>query len=541
MSYFTQKSDMKEKDNETLDNGPQYAEEARDKFVEDDEPIFGVPPSRMHSPASAHSSRGGPVSPTFSPHSRPGVTRTLTSGTVTSRISHYVINPERECAEGTKPVEYAPSVPPLKKYAYHFFSPEIKPFRAIAIKMLVGVVIITTVVMWAAAPFYWGSLWKANHYTDKLAIRIVDRDGGEIGSAVTSFLLSQRKKFGLGYFVTSPSEFPTDDELNYNIVQEGAWGAVVINSGATTNLANARLGANASYDGRDAIQFIYVQARNELATGSYMMPLIQAHLNAITGELGTESVANFLSSASEGTVRAAPPSTLSDAVGWHIVNLRPYNQPVAQAITLVGLIYMLIFSFICTMANSGAREVISPYLTNRAYISYRIIAPLTLYLILSLFFAMVSLPFKVSFGAHFSYAGGFFLFWMVMFLGMASVGLATEFLITVVGPKFVSFTLIPLIIANVSVAALPHELQPWIYRYGVAMPFYNCNRAIRTIIFNTKNDLGQNFGILLAWIAFSIFTNSLTTYLYRRKAVNEHERDEGGQERDVKLPDGRVV
>lgn len=44
-------------------------------------------------------------------------------------------------------------------------------------------------------------------------------------------------------------------------------------------------------------------------------------------------------------------------VFYTINNLRPYNQPVANAITLVGLIYMLIFAFIVTMMNMGAREV----------------------------------------------------------------------------------------------------------------------------------------------------------------------------------------
>jgi hypothetical protein len=72
------------------------------------------------------------------------------------------------------------------------------------------------------------------------------------------------------------------------------------------------------------------------------------------------------------------------------------------------------------------------------------------------------------------------------------------------------------------VAALPHELQPWIYRYGVAMPFYNVSRVVRTIIFNTKNELGRNIGILLVWIVVSVITISITTYLYRRKEIGEY-------------------
>ncbi|KLT42363.1 hypothetical protein CC85DRAFT_285597 [Cutaneotrichosporon oleaginosum] len=502
-------------------------DEARDKV-----PDFGIPPSRATSPAS--------------PVVRPGLNRTVTSGTRASRLSRIsskLPNPERAAALG--PVAPPPPPPHLTKYAYHFFSPEIKFFRALVVKILGMMVVLTTVIMWLAAPFYWGSLWKANHYTDKLTVRVIDRDGGDVGAGVTSFLLSQRKKGGLGYFVTSPSEFPTDAELYHDIVQEGAWGAVVINAGATDNLARARASANASYDGRDAIQLVYAQARNEIATGSYMVPLATAHLSQITAQLGARSVASFLSTADAAALArlADAPGTLAAPLGFRPVNLRPYDQPVAQAITLVGLIYMLIFSFICTMANNGAREIISPYLTNRAYIAYRLISPFVLYFPLSFAFSLINLPFKLSFGANsnFTYAGAFFCFWFLMFLGMASVGLATEVFITLVGPKFVSFTLIPLIIVNVSVAALPYELQPWIYRYGVAMPFNNANHAIRFLIFGTRNELGRNFGILLAWIVVSMVNIALATYFFRRKAVNEHAKQVGEREKDTALPDGRIV
>lgn len=59
-------------------------------------------------------------------------------------------------------------------------------------------------------------------------------------------------------------------------------------------------------------------------------------------------------------------------------------------------------------------------------------------------------------------------------------GLATESPITVLGSKFMVFFLLPIIIVNVSVVSLPHTLQPWIYRYGVALPFYNSDRIVRT-------------------------------------------------------------
>lgn len=89
-------------------------------------------------------------------------------------------------------------------------------------------------------------------------------------------------------------------------------------------------------------------------------------------------------------------------------------------------------------------------MTTRAYITYRLVCPMLLYFIISFFFAMINLPFKVHFGAHYTYGGGFFLWWWSLYLGMSAVGLATEFAITILGPRFMAFFLIPLIIVNVS-------------------------------------------------------------------------------------------
>ena len=63
---------------------------------------------------------------------------------------------------------------------------------------------------------------------------------------------------------------------------------------------------------------------------------------------------------------------------------------------------------------------------------------------------MINLPFKIKFDAHFTYAGGYFLWYFVTFLGMCALGLAIEFVITIVGVRFISFFLIMWIIVNVS-------------------------------------------------------------------------------------------
>lgn len=63
----------------------------------------------------------------------------------------------------------------------------------------------------------------------------------------------------------------------------------------------------------------------------------------------------------------------------------------------------------------------------------------------------------------------------------------------------------------------------------------------RQIIFDTKNEIARNLGILLGWIALSLITISVATWIFRRKSVNAHRRAMGERETDEKTPDGRIV
>ena len=54
--------------------------------------------------------------------------------------------------------------------------------------------------------------------------------------------------------------------------------------------------------------------------------------------------------------------------------------------------------------------------------------------------------------------------------------------------------------------------------------FSNNIQAIRTILFDTKNHLGLNAGVILSWVALSCVTIPLFTILIRRRDVRAHEK-----------------
>ena len=75
--------------------------------------------------------------------------------------------------------------------------------------------------------------------------------------------------------------------------------------------------------------------------------------------------------------------------------------------------------------------------------------------------------------------------------------------------------------ANVSVAFFPIELLPGVFKYGYATPFYNVSRTVRTILFNTRNQIGLNFGVQFAWIFISIITMTIFQYIFRLRTQRQ--------------------
>lgn len=60
----------------------------------------------------------------------------------------------------------------------------------------------------------------------------------------------------------------------------------------------------------------------------------------------------------------------------------------------------------------------------------------------------------------------------------------------------------------------------------MATPFFRVSNAVRTIIFNTKNEIGMDIGILLAWALLSVITVTLLTTVFRRKEVKKEHAEE---------------
>ncbi|KAG7441781.1 uncharacterized protein BT62DRAFT_982655 [Guyanagaster necrorhizus] len=388
-------------------------------------------------------------------------------------------------------------------------------------KILFGGCFAMVIVMFSVFSIYWGALWKIPDHN--LRGWVVDFDGSAVGTAVVQGLTASSSSSKVTFTQVSASEFPGGwEEVANRVVEQKAWVAVVVQSNATGALNAAVSSVNSSYDGTEAITFYGVEARNENAYRSLIRPSVQALLIAICQEYAQQFVSQIASSSSLSSIASSAPQILTEPISYTTDNLVPFDIPVASAITFVGLIYLLILSFFIVMIGASAREIsgLERKLTTVSLIRVRLISVFIAYFMISLFYSLLSRAFQVNFSRKFGDAG-FVIFWMVNFVGMLSVGLALEAMITLLTVRFVPFFMILWIISNVSVSFMPLDVLPNIYRYGYAMPFYNVSGAVRTILFGTKNELGLHFGVLIAWTVVSLITLPTFQWFMRRKNVPE--------------------
>ncbi|KAH9938891.1 uncharacterized protein BXZ73DRAFT_44386 [Epithele typhae] len=404
-----------------------------------------------------------------------------------------------------------------------FFSSALAARRREYLIIIGRATVLIILLMWSTLPVYWGALSNSSKLVGNLEAWFIDRDGDRIGQgmsdAVSSFASPGPK---LNWKFKTPDEVGTDLDVVNAVLDEKVWVVIVVQPNATIHLSRARAVGSTTYDPSKAIRVYYNQARQEIATGNFIVPLTTQILQATTVAYATGSAQRYFAQVnSNGEPNATAlqlianaPQTITPGISWTMINLRPYNAPAAQAATLVGNIFLVIFSY--TMANSTCRALVEPYMAFRPYIRLRLVIPLLAYFPLSLSFALMNLAFGLPLGTKFGSGGGFIISFFYIYLGMSALGLSIEAMITLLTPRFAPFFLFTLILYNISPVVLPPELLHPFFSYGLGFPIFNLSHALRTILFNTKDNLGVNAGVLVAWIALSCFTITLFSWIVRR-------------------------
>jgi hypothetical protein len=150
--------------------------------------------------------------------------------------------------------------------------------------------------------------------------------------------------------------------------------------------------------------------------------------------------------------------------------------------------------------------------------------PMAGYFWISLMYSLVSLAFKVTFNRYYGRVG-FFIYWMLNWVTQMGLGYTMELVLLAFGPLIFPFFLLVWVIFNVSPVFLDLADIDHFWSYGFVLPVWNNVDASKSLIFGTKNHLGQNFGVCLGWMFFSMAGIMVITIRRKGKAMNEASRE----------------
>jgi hypothetical protein len=84
-----------------------------------------------------------------------------------------------------------------------------------------------------------------------------------------------------------------------------------------------------------------------------------------------------------------------------------------------------------------------------------------------------------------------------------------------------------IILYQVSTVSLPPELLISFYHYGIGVPLNRTSNILRTLVFDTKDELALGFGVLLGWVFLSwCITMPLITLFYRKREMKAFRKEQ---------------
>jgi len=395
---------------------------------------------------------------------------------------------------------------------------------------------------------YFGAYFRQTENAYRLTVRVLNLDSqyaqnvdgapdAILGPAIVDAVensISSAPHFHLGYQIAGNDELSrlklTEDGQGMNaseyardlVLSQDVWAVILIHPNATVLATEAADFGQGDYDSRGALAFYYEEARIFYGTNQYIVTLADISIRSGIQQANINFANNYLQNAvaagnTNALVTASNGNALASAFGYSSYNLRPFDQIVAEAPTTAGAIYLIIFTFLISPMWKEAFTPLANKLNRSSELFLKVAVPILAYFWLSLMYSLVSLAFQLNFNITSGHIG-FFLYWMMNWTTMTSLGLIMESALLLLGQLFMPFFLIFWVILNVSVAFLSiSDQDPW-YTYGFIMPVWNSVDASKSIIFGTKNHLAQNFLVCLGWIFFGACLLMTITAVQRMKA-----------------------
>lgn len=191
-----------------------------------------------------------------------------------------------------------------------------------------------------------------------------------------------------------------------------------MSANASSNLDAALNGSDTfPYDPLSAVTLFFASARNQITTGSAVLPAVMAAMNPILGQASVEHTAQFLAASSNNPLALANaqkcPQCLAQPFAMAQQDLIHFDVPVALGTTMVGLVFLLTFAFSVFQILRASGVLVGSRLAIRPTLYFRTVVALLSYLFIALMFTLVNLAFGVPMSRSYLGRGGFVVYWLL--------------------------------------------------------------------------------------------------------------------------------
>ncbi|TFK53661.1 hypothetical protein OE88DRAFT_1733553 [Heliocybe sulcata] len=447
-----------------------------------------------------------------------------TTGTLTPKSTEGVPKEGVEMSSMADSQARGPASPHRPLYYLSFFHYDFARYRRSALLTAAISIAINLVIVWSCGAILYGAFYQQN-YLGKLKIYIVDFDQDDLGRAVSGAFnasLQTPNHFKLVY-----QPFQDNADVRRHIYEEQAFGAIIINRGATQAWRQAISTGDSSYSPTTAVEMVSESARNPLTAGSHVVPGMTAVLQPALVQFSQSTVANFMSSNVNNATAMANavkcPQCLSEPFSYTPNDIVPAYNAATLGAQLSGAVFLIVFVFAVTGTSYQLANQLGEHLDIWHTIAWRIIHPAVHYLFIALSLtgcqAAFGVPVTTPWGGR-----GFVILWMLNWLCISAMGLALEAFWTISGWWILNFFLNFYVVWNLGGVSYSFEEMPGFFKYYYGFPLFHAVQGTLTIVYGTRSHLGLNFGVLVVWNIVSIIVLAAATWyrLTRNKNAGFH-------------------
>ncbi|KAE8451340.1 hypothetical protein EG329_003969 [Mollisiaceae sp. DMI_Dod_QoI] len=405
-------------------------------------------------------------------------------------------------------------------------SPYLAKERKIWTKMFVMFCVLLVAIVLGLLSIYWGADHSLQFNLPVFTVAIIDFDQGEVGpylQQMGAMARSSNPEMTLGYVLEPGSKYNFSNEQAIAALKdEKFWMGIVVQANATTAMNYAYNEGNTSYDPTGSVHVIYEEGRNSLAIDEFAYPALITFMNSFVMLFAKQKQSSLLTANAGNAAALARQAQSPIPIGFSVFNTAPYVPSTAEAATEIGTIYLIIISFLSVLMFNALNESMMGKISTGRYFIYRLLLLPTIYFFLSLLYLALSCIWMIRFDKFYG-ASGYVIYWMLSWVSMMAFGLAVENVNNVLGPPFTPVFFVFWVITNVATGFYPIELLSNFYMWGLAWPLRHNLIGSKAILFGTKNLLGLNFGVLVAWVVVSVALQPLTIWVQLRKKRGEIE------------------